>query len=103
MKHLYNEDCLKTLERDIEYHYVVASPPDFNEITGDSKTNFSYTDFLKSFAEVNFIKLEGLLEYLNVSNVISFLSVSQPNIVNNKESFIYWQTISRLMVCLAYA
>ena len=52
MKLLYNEDCLKTLERDIEYDYVVASPPDFNEITGDSKTNFSYTDFLKSFAEL---------------------------------------------------
>jgi DNA modification methylase len=52
MKLLYNEDCLKTLQRDIEYDYVVASPPDFNEITGDSKTNFSYTDFLKSFAEL---------------------------------------------------
>ena len=52
MKLLYNEDCLKTLQRDIEYDYVVASPPDFNEITGDSKTNFSYTDFLKSFVEL---------------------------------------------------
>ena len=49
MTQLYIEDCLETLKRDIEYDYVVTSPPDFNELTGDSKTNFSYTDFLESF------------------------------------------------------
>jgi len=49
MTQLYIEDCLETLKRDIEYDYVVTSPPDFNELTGDSKTNFSYTDYLESF------------------------------------------------------
>jgi hypothetical protein len=29
---LYNEDCLKTLDRDLQYHYVITSPPDFDEI-----------------------------------------------------------------------
>ena len=51
MTQLYIEDCLETLKRDIEYDYVVTSPPDFNELTGDSKTNFSYTDFLESFVK----------------------------------------------------
>ena len=51
MKQLYTEDCLKTLKRDIEYDYIVTSPPDFNELTGDSKTNLSYTDFLESFVK----------------------------------------------------
>ena len=30
---------------------LLTRPPDFNELTGDSKTNFSYTDFLESFAK----------------------------------------------------
>ena len=51
MKQLYTEDCLKTLKRDIEYDYIVTSPPDFNELTGDSKTNLSYADFLESFVK----------------------------------------------------
>ena len=51
MTQLYIEDCLETLKRDIEYDYVVTSPPDFNELTGDSKTDFSYTDFLESFVK----------------------------------------------------
>lgn len=29
---LYNEDCLKTLDRGLQYHYVITSPPDFDEI-----------------------------------------------------------------------
>ena len=51
MTQLYIEDCLETLKKDIEYDYVVTSPPDFNELTGDSKTDFSYADFLESFVK----------------------------------------------------
>jgi len=29
---LYNEDCLDTLDRGLQYHYVITSPPDFDEI-----------------------------------------------------------------------
>lgn len=29
---LFNEDCLDTLKRGIQYHYVITSPPDFDEI-----------------------------------------------------------------------
>ena len=29
---LYNEDCLETLDRGLQYHYVITSPPDFDEI-----------------------------------------------------------------------
>ncbi len=50
MTQLYIEDCLKTLERGLEYDYVVASPPDFNELSKD--TSWSYEDFLLSFAKL---------------------------------------------------
>ena len=50
MTQLYIEDCLKTLERGLKYDYVVASPPDFNELSKD--TSWSYEDFLLSFAKL---------------------------------------------------
>ena len=48
MKKLYNEDCLKTLKRNLKYDYVVTSPPDFDEL--DKAIDFSYEDFIKQFA-----------------------------------------------------
>ena len=53
MKNLYIEDCLKTLERKLDYDYVVTSPPDFDELKKDTKdSSWTYSDFLKSFAKV---------------------------------------------------
>ena len=53
MKNLYIEDCLKTLERKLDYDYVVTSPPDFDELKKNTKdTKFSYSKFLKTFAEL---------------------------------------------------
>ena len=53
MNNLYIEDCLKTLERGLEYDYVVASPPDFDELKKDTKdSSWTYSDFLTSFAKL---------------------------------------------------
>ena len=53
MKNLYIEDCLKTLERGLEYDYVVTSPPDFDELKKDTKdSGWTYSDFLTSFAKL---------------------------------------------------
>jgi len=53
MKNLYIEDCLKTLERGLDYDYVVTSPPDFDELKKNTKDiKFSYSKFLKTFAEL---------------------------------------------------
>ena len=53
MKNLYIESCLDTLKRNLEYDYVVASPPDFNELKKDTEDNsWTYSDFLKTFAEL---------------------------------------------------
>jgi DNA modification methylase len=53
MKNLYIENCLDTLKRNLEYDYVVASPPDFNELKKDTEDNsWTYSDFLKTFAEL---------------------------------------------------
>ena len=53
MKNLYIENCLETLKRNLEYDYVVASPPDFNELKKDTEDNsWTYSDFLKTFAEL---------------------------------------------------
>ena len=32
MNQIYNEDCLNTLDRDLEYDYVCFSPPDYDEL-----------------------------------------------------------------------
>ena len=53
MKNLYIENCLETLKRNLEYDYVVASPPDFNELKKDTEdSSWTYSDFLKAFAEL---------------------------------------------------
>jgi DNA modification methylase len=53
MKNLYIESCLDTLKRNLEYDYVVASPPDFNELKKDTEdSSWTYSDFLKAFAEL---------------------------------------------------
>ena len=53
MKNLYIENCLDTLKRNLEYDYVVASPPDFNELKKDTEdSSWTYSDFLKAFAEL---------------------------------------------------
>ena len=53
MKQLYIEDCLLTLKRDIEYDYVVTSPPDYDELNKDiTDDEFSYKDFILSFAQM---------------------------------------------------
>ena len=53
MKNLYIENCLDTLKRNLEYDYVVASPPDFNELKKDTEdSSWTYSDFLKTFAEL---------------------------------------------------
>ena len=63
MKNLYIESCLDTLKRNLEYDYVVASPPDFNELKKDTEdSSWTYSDFLKTFAEllnpkVNFVSI----------------------------------------------
>ncbi len=44
---IYNEDCLDTLNRNIEYDYIITSPPDFDEIGADTKNIQPYIDFLK--------------------------------------------------------
>ena len=44
---IYNEDCLDTLIRNLEYDYIITSPPDFDEIGADTKNIQPYIDFLK--------------------------------------------------------
>jgi DNA modification methylase len=52
IKNLYIEDCLKTLERKLDYDYVVTSPPDFDELKKDTKdSSWTYLDFINSFAK----------------------------------------------------
>lgn len=44
---IYNEDCLETLNRNLEYDYIITSPPDFDEIGADTKNITPYIDFLE--------------------------------------------------------
>jgi DNA modification methylase len=51
---IYNEDCLDTLNRNLEYDYIITSPPDFDEIGADTKDIKPYIEFLKErFAKFN--------------------------------------------------
>ena len=53
---IYNEDCRKTLKRDIEYNYVLTSPPDYEELNIKPSTN-EWEEFLDSWM--------GLLKPIN--------------------------------------
>lgn len=44
---IYNEDCIHTLNRNLEYDYIITSPPDFDEIGADTKNVYPYIAFLK--------------------------------------------------------
>ena len=47
MNKLYNEDCLVTLNRNLDYDYVITSPPDFSELGWETTEINKYTNFLK--------------------------------------------------------
>ena len=63
---IYNEDCRKTLKRDIEYNYVLTSPPDYEELNIKPSTN-EWEEFLDSWM--------GLLKPIN--NLPGFQYVPQ--------------------------
>ena len=45
---VYIESCIDTLKRDIEYNYVLCSPPDFDELGEESDLN--YSNFVDTWA-----------------------------------------------------
>jgi len=45
---IYLEDCRETLKRDLEYDYILCSPPDYDEVGLDPKKD-SYSEFLKTW------------------------------------------------------
>jgi site-specific DNA-methyltransferase (adenine-specific) len=45
---IYNEDCLDTFNRNLDYDYIITSPPDFDEIGADTQNIQPYIDFLKN-------------------------------------------------------
>jgi DNA modification methylase len=53
---IYKEDCLHTNDRGLEYHYVITSPPDFDEI-GERKITDEIIKEYKKFLKERF---EGL-------------------------------------------
>ena len=52
---IFNEDCLETLNRNIEYDYIFFSPPDYDELNLEPiKDNKKYFSWLKKvFSEFN--------------------------------------------------
>ena len=52
---IFNEDCLETLNRNIEYDYIFFSPPDYDELNlepiKDDKKYFSWLE--KVFSKFN--------------------------------------------------
>ena len=48
---IYFEDCRDTMSnRDIQYDYVLCSPPDYQEVGLDPKVD-SYSDFLSTWVD----------------------------------------------------
>jgi len=52
---LYNENCLETLKRNLTYHYVITSPPDFDEIgeNPDESVNQWQQLMCDTFSQIN--------------------------------------------------
>ena len=48
---IYNDSCITTLNSDIKYDYVLTSPPDYNELGIDPKTD-DWGNFLDSWVQL---------------------------------------------------
>ena len=63
MNTIFNEDCRETLKRDINFNYVFAVPPDFDELDMNPKDQTTeYMEFLSSV-------FEGLIKKCNVITI----------------------------------
>ena len=70
---IYNEDCLDTLNRNLEYDYIITSPPDFDEIGADTKNIQPYIQFLKErFEKFNPLATFLLLIWILFFTVLNF-------------------------------
>jgi DNA modification methylase len=63
---IYNEDCLVTLNRKLEYDYVVTSPPDYSELGYDTTELNKYKEFLNQRLKLLYPK--GNLATIFVTN-----------------------------------
>ena len=48
---IYNDSCITTLNSDVKYDYVLTSPPDYNELGIDPKTD-GWENFLDSWVQL---------------------------------------------------
>ena len=48
---IYNDSCINTLNSDVKYDYVLTSPPDYNELGIDPKTD-DWEKFLDSWVKL---------------------------------------------------
>ena len=48
---IYNDSCITTLNSDVKYDYVLTSPPDYNELGIDPKTD-DWGNFLNSWVQL---------------------------------------------------
>jgi DNA modification methylase len=78
---IYNEDCLDTINRNLDYDYVITSPPDFDEL--NFKVTFDgileYKTFLRK-------RLEGLNP--STGNITIFMSDRKDNGIKLKNKWL---------------
>ena len=63
---IFNEDCIVTLNRKLEYDYVVTSPPDYSELGYDTTELLKYKEFLNQRLKLLYPK--GNLATIFVTN-----------------------------------
>lgn len=63
---IYNEDCLVTLNRKLDYDYVITSPPDYSELGFDTTELNKYKSFLND--RLSKLYPKGNLATIFVSN-----------------------------------
>jgi DNA modification methylase len=66
MYNIYNEDCKVTLSRNLEYDYVITSPPDYSELGYDTTELNKYKTFLND--RLSKLHPKGNLVTIFVSN-----------------------------------
>ena len=91
MNKIFNEDCRETLKRDIQYDYVITSPPDFDELNYHPiKDEKKYYKFLND-----------VLSELNPTNKSITIVVS--NRKYQRKTIRKNVAISNLMIDLGYS
>lgn len=78
---IFNEDCLTTLGRELDYDYVITSPPDFEELNLSPQYQFGYHNFLTD--RIRFTPKNGVYTILVSDRRFNGLTIDKCKLISD--------------------